>query len=144
MDKWIPNNSALSDTTQGPLTQGDINLRLSDVWQNNCWNFEDLSLDIPPNIRHHIQISFSLNNRIQKDSPLWTLNGNSLFSYKSAYLYLSQKAKIDLNLNTTDWNWLWNLNTPNKIKYFLWLLLLDGLPVNGNLAKIGLNINVVY
>lgn len=49
------------------------------MWNNNSWNFDTLSIQIPQDIKHNIISVFFTNHKIQKDTPLWRLNGDGLF-----------------------------------------------------------------
>lgn len=62
----------------------DVDIKLSDIWQNNSWKFEAHSIEIPQDLKHQINSSFFPSARIQKDTPLLSLKGNGQFFYSSA------------------------------------------------------------
>lgn len=47
-DRWIPKSLSLCSLIQGPLTQYETTLKLSQLWASNQWDWTKLSFTLPP------------------------------------------------------------------------------------------------
>ncbi|OIT25000.1 hypothetical protein A4A49_59408, partial [Nicotiana attenuata] len=49
-DTWIPNQPALRQLIEGPLTQNDLQIKVETIHNMGTWNTSSLSFDLPPHI----------------------------------------------------------------------------------------------
>lgn len=65
-----------------PLNQHDPDTKLSDFWQNNTRNLNNLSVVIPEDIFQTFTNTFTPNPKATIDELIWDITGNGLFSSK--------------------------------------------------------------
>lgn len=112
----------------GPLTLGDQDIRVLDVWNNGEWNGGDLSIDIPLEVRERLK-SYEWSPHLDPDTPYSSFVHKRSFSMKKAYFYtMSKKVTTFENMN-----WIWKGSFSPKIKFFIWLVWLDRLPTSNML-----------
>ena len=76
-------------------------------------------------------LSIPLSSRRLVDTRIWKETKNGVYSMKSAYRLLAKTATNNqpgpssLVLHTNFWSSIWRINIPNKIKHFLWRLVLN-------------------
>ncbi|KAB1215784.1 hypothetical protein CJ030_MR4G016891 [Morella rubra] len=69
------------------------------------------------------------------DKLIWTLDSKGIFSVKSAYHQVSSNRLSSLvPLSLIDWKQLWRLNMHERLKFFLWKVALDILPMRQRIA----------
>ncbi|OIT37326.1 hypothetical protein A4A49_64612, partial [Nicotiana attenuata] len=49
-DAWIPNQVAIKDMIEGPLTPNDIATKVDSVYNSGNWDLSSISMDIPKKI----------------------------------------------------------------------------------------------
>lgn len=122
-DNWT-GIGPLRDLIHGPLTENELYLTVNQMRRNGNWNFGKISFDIPNEIKTHILATWV--NEQRSDTLVCTLaKGNffdSLTMYKDLWL-----ANHSPNQNV-NWKLIWSTQTPEKIKYFLWLIGWERLP----------------
>lgn len=90
------------------------------------WDFRAWEHFIPLWIIQKLRLN-SLPSSPNNDVFSWRNSRVGNFSVKAAYRFLKNLARDDL---TPSWKRIWKWPVSEKIKYFLWLVLLNSLPIN--------------
>ncbi len=98
-DFWL-SSGPLRDIIKGPLTLLEDIMLVSELYNDNCWNFELLSVELPLTIQYEILGTPPplYANLMAEDIIIWAFSSNGQFSLKSAYCIA--KVLNLLNLNT--------------------------------------------
>ena len=116
-DKWV-RGCAPRELIEGPINDMECNLAVADLLQDNNWNWEALSFNLPSDIEDKIKaIPIQLFGR-KEDMLIWRLTKNGEFSTASAYRLAS---KDDGEANSFTGGWVWKIDTLPRIQSFLWL-----------------------
>ncbi|XP_019265527.1 PREDICTED: uncharacterized protein LOC109243087 [Nicotiana attenuata] len=134
-----PGRTAIRQMIEGPLTQNDLEAKVSSIHNMGNWDTSALSINISPSILNLLNSVFIPLVTTKEDNLIWDLTPNGQFSNSSAYSFLSRTTTNLLSGEEGSFKWIWNLQTPNKIKYFIWLLTHKRLPTRSFLHSIGIN-----
>ncbi|KAH0661550.1 hypothetical protein KY284_026481 [Solanum tuberosum] len=131
--RWIPNMPPLRNIISGPLNYGECDLKLANLWDGNHWNWDNLSLSPPPEVK---LVASSVVLYIEDhllDTPYWYANSNGIFSSRSVYNSINASDSVAFPQA-----WLWKIRSLNKIKFFLWLCAHERLPTTQYLHRLGI------
>lgn len=86
-----------------------------------------------------------------KDTRRWYFSKSGHYSVRSAYYAVREPRKQNQTAmsptssisHEKNWSFVWGIDTPNKIKDFLWCLLRKGLPVALNLIRRNIQLDPV-
>lgn len=118
----------LRQVIQGPINNPKSHFVVSHMLQDNTWNFSTLSFDIPKEIKTCIFNTYTTQSLEKNDTLFWKLNNNGEFSTRSAYtLYIKERKQHCAKLNFKHKR-VWKAKSMNKLKFFLWTILLIKLP----------------
>ncbi|CAN1761174.1 Putative ribonuclease H protein At1g65750 [Linum perenne] len=125
-DRWIDSGAVLIDHAIN-LQEVDSSLSVSDFCTNNCWDLQKLRSVLPE--AFVLQVYGMTPPRADggTDCRSWGLEGDGVFSVKSAYCMLREIEGGDSGSN---WSKIWRWEGPNKIRHFMWLLRHDKLMTN--------------
>ncbi|XP_030940193.1 aspartate aminotransferase, cytoplasmic isozyme 2-like [Quercus lobata] len=113
----------------------ECNLVVVDLLQENNWNWNALSFNLPSDIKDKINaIPIQLFGR-KEDRLIWSLTKDGEFSTASAYKLAS---KDDGETDSFIGDWVWKLDTLPRIQSFFWLCHHRSIPVREMLAIRGL------
>lgn len=104
---------------EGPHSCDDLLLTVRDVWHQDQWDLNMISLRLPAKIVQQITgISISW---FCEDDDLFVWNSNSeIFCSTTAY-------RLNKNPTATeplmDWSWVWKINAHLRVVYFFWIAL---------------------
>ena len=135
-DSWI-RGSSLRELIEGPLTQREVDMKLSDLLLDTVqgWKWEALSFELPASIKGRIKaIPRQLVGR-GEDVIMWKFSKDGEFTTKSTYAWLNGSQQIDV---TFQGQWIWKIDTLPKNINFLWLCMHNSLPVRSVLAMRGI------
>ncbi|KAK9998808.1 hypothetical protein SO802_018411 [Lithocarpus litseifolius] len=73
-----------------------------------------------------------------QDSLYWPLSQDGRHSCKTSYTFLKEEADLNFHEDHSEhdkklWKGIWALNSPNKVKHFIWRACRNGLPTKENL-----------
>lgn len=138
-DSWLPQGS-LRSLMHGPLNQHDSNLKVSDIFSpNGSFTPHLLSFPLPTHILHSIISIPRSPTSTRADIPSWTCCQNGVFNLSLVYSTLhSPSIQTDSNFL-----WIWKLPCHTRIKFFIWKIILDGLPLNSNLFIRGMQVSTL-
>ncbi|KAG7547788.1 Ribonuclease H domain [Arabidopsis suecica] len=111
-----------------------------------AWDREKIKLLLPAYEEQILAIRPS--KKETEDRLSWLLTKNGEYSAKSGYLATTLETKLGLSHRDSSpgFNWfkdLWNLKCQPKIKFFLWKLLRDALPLSTSLKFRGINLDAL-
>ncbi|XP_026451995.1 uncharacterized protein LOC113352385 [Papaver somniferum] len=94
--------------------------------QNNNWNIGLLiSLFSPDDVIKIRSLRININ---EKDSIMWDHTKSSAFTIKTTYnIYMNESSSVEV---TSFWKKVWSLDCLPKIKFFMWKVFAQMLPVN--------------
>ncbi|OIT27443.1 putative ribonuclease h protein, partial [Nicotiana attenuata] len=138
-DTWIPNQPANRHLVEGPLTQSDLLVKVDSIYNRGAWDTSSLSFDLPPHIHNSIKLVFIPSVTTKEDTLVWALTSNGKFSQSSAYSFIHNSAQSGPQGDSDQFKWLWKMQTPNKIKFFIWTLTHRRLPTRALLSSMGIN-----
>lgn len=137
-DAWLSTSQPL--TPIGPPTLANQDLKVSDLLlpDSNDWNLPLIRLHLP----HYEEIIRQLIPSALKppDKQVWLGETNGCYSTKTGYKLAVPHAQIP---NPYGFDWIkhvWKLDSPNKIKHFLWRALNNALPVADLLIRRGMEV----
>lgn len=135
-DCWI-RESSLRELIEGPLTQREVDMKLSDLLLGleQGWKWEVLSLELPLSIKDRIKAIPRQQVGREEDAIMWKHSKDGEFTTKSAYALINGPQQ-----NTTPFQgqWIWKIDTLPKIVNFLWLCMHNSVPVRFALAMRGI------
>ncbi|XP_057449118.1 uncharacterized protein LOC130740498 [Lotus japonicus] len=106
----------------------DVQLSLRDVISNGNWNLGNVYTLIPPEFvqqLHNIEPRISHSRR---DVWIWDKGETGCYSVKEAYQWL-HRLKYPLAV-AGDWRWVWSLKVPERVRFFVWLVLHQSIQTN--------------
>lgn len=119
-DAWVtsqPLSLVLGNHFPTPL----LNCNVATLLLNGDWNRALINAYFPEDISRMItDIPLPTSNRCE-DVVFWGLTNDGRFTVNSAYWSLIA-PRCD---STTNWRWIWRLKLPQKIKMFIWQVLLE-------------------
>ena len=146
-DPWVPGLPNCRVKPRGREVGESDPQRVSELMENGGWKVEVLNNLFSSTESMAIQ-SIPLPKYTTNDEWMWYHKPNGKFTVRSAYFVELQsasreKASASGKPNNTVWKQLWDANVPPKVKMFGWRLLRNGLPVNSNLARRGMDVSRV-
>ncbi|XP_075659165.1 uncharacterized protein LOC142629055 [Castanea sativa] len=84
LDNWI-NGDSLRGMIEGPLKQEELNLRVSDLYSCQGWNWDLISFDLPFSIKEKIKAIPIQMIGSGRDMVMWKFSKNGEFTTTSAY-----------------------------------------------------------
>ncbi|KAJ1388012.1 Ribonuclease H-like superfamily [Sesbania bispinosa] len=99
------------------------------VWLG-CGRLSSLVDSIHPVDRYLQRRILSFNPPIGTSDPnnwFWSAHALGVYSAKSTFTWLH---KASFQRPPTDWKWIWRLPIPEKLKFFIWVILHNALPTN--------------
>lgn len=138
-DKWLPCGTLRSQIS-GPLLQHENMTSVrSALNSNGDWNLDSLSIHLPPSIKF-LLLSIPKNpSSTSPDTSSWSCSNNNLF-----YLKLVYNSITDPDHEShphSNCSWVWKLKCQARLKFFIWRIMNNGLPVAHNLLNRGLHIS---
>ena len=130
---WL-SKGPLRHLIQGPLTQDATHLEIKDVLTDTGWNWSQIPLDLPLDIKSMIQAILTPFTSRGRDRISWMGNLRGTFNLRSAY---SIAMGTETNMVARDFGWIWKLNTLPRIKTFLWMCDHENIGVKVCLARRG-------
>ncbi|KAF7826637.1 reverse transcriptase [Senna tora] len=144
-DNWS-RFGAMRNLIEGPLNLNEEGLRLSEISSfPGVWEWEKISFDLPPEIKHSCMSCFINRDSNQNDILAWGMSSNGIYTVKSAYDLLIDNTfpytQVDTSRQTSNLSWIWKCGAQVRILFFLWCIWHNGLPTKNNLLKRGLSID---
>ena len=113
-DNWMA-QGPLHHLIQGPLTEEATQLKVKDVLTNVVWQWDQISFDLPSELKSLIQaILVSVVSR-GSDKLAWAGNPRGSFDLKSAYTI----SIGDDNSPRIKLGWVWKIEALPRIKSFI-------------------------
>ena len=115
----------MRELIEGPLSQHEESLKISDIHPNGQWNLGKISFDIPKVVIDRIQAIPIQSFGEREDTLMWKFSADGEFSMDSAY-----RLSISDQLKPLPFSggWVWGVDTLPKIRHFLWLCIHASLP----------------
>jgi len=113
-DTWIPHSPAIDKIIHGPFTEGELSLKIRDIYGNGIWNLEDLSFDLSDDLKATIRDYNIPYNSPKRDSMIWGL----MVSFQQAALMISSPRTTQARQGK-QFEWICKTKAPNKIRTFL-------------------------
>lgn len=88
MDDWVPHLSRLRDCIHGPHTKAKYHLKVANLRHNNNWDFQQLSIELPPDIQTIIRDMVIDDDSRELDTVAWSLTPKGKFTTSTAYSYI--------------------------------------------------------
>ncbi|KAJ1379745.1 Ribonuclease H-like superfamily [Sesbania bispinosa] len=124
-DAWLHPGFYLKDVVVQPIPLDLYNVTVADMCDiNGNWSFCKFTNLLPQEVILEIQGRMGPSTSLGRDTPIWALGQDGLFSVKTAYNLVNQPFRD----HERCWNLVWKKNIPQRTKVFLWLLLKGGLP----------------
>lgn len=98
------------------------------------WSLYNLKTNLPCSVIHQIYKIQLPAPKSARDVQVWKSNIDGLPTASSFFKFLSYE---DLDLSPQSWAWIWKLDCPQKLRFFVWLIMHDCLPVNAFRYRIG-------
>lgn len=137
-DSWNP-LGPIRDLLCGPLQPHIYNLKVADmVGMDGSWAWEKSSFFIPHDIQAVIKAVFLDRGSYRDDRTVWRFKKDGMFNLKSAYLVAS---KVFNNYTSPNKGWVWKLRCHSRLKFFLWMLVNNGLPCSKVLFDRGISLS---
>ncbi|CAN1746300.1 Putative ribonuclease H protein At1g65750 [Linum perenne] len=138
-DRWIDSGAVLIDHAIN-IQEVDSSLSVSDFCNNNCWDLQKLRSVLPEAFVLQVYGMSPPRADGGTDCRAWGLEGDGVFSVKSAYGMLREIKGGD---NGNNWSKIWKWEGPNKIRHFMWLLQHDKLMTNVERGRRRLTDNLI-
>lgn len=128
------NNLPLRNQIAGPLPQDEFHKKVSSIIRgtgpDKFWNLEySIPFPLPNQIKDKItSIALPFLSNSAKDTIIWNVKPNGIFSLSSAYNSLFKITNSENNPNTNS-RWIWKSPANQREKMFLWKCFNNGLPV---------------
>ena len=136
-DSWIK-GVPLRELIEGPLTRNEYDLKVTNLKQNQVWNWELISFDLPQAIKDKIKaVPFQLYGT-REDTIIWKAAKDGDFSTRSAYQLAIPSDNPGALFRGS---WIWKMDMLPKIINFLWLCYHNNVPVRDVLANRGISNN---
>lgn len=128
MDTWI-NDKPLIDVAIKPIPQHllDQPIREYTTTTIGVWNWNKISEYLPSTLLLSLAGSIVPDDAFGDDKPLWKGTNFGDFSVGSAYEILKGTS---WNLKDNKWKLGWNLQVPQRVQTFLWLVMKNALLTN--------------
>lgn len=139
-DSWI-RVASLRELIEGPLNQGDIDLTVANLRNEDRWNWEATSFVFPEDTKDKIKAIPIWSCGVRSDFILWKSSKDGEFIVKSAYQLARQEGILG---NAFQGSWIWKVDILPKITHFLWLNFHGSIPMHGVLAAQGINCDKLY
>lgn len=133
---WLTSCKPIKSHVEGPFLQHEMNFKLINLYKNEQWCFEGLSITIPDSIKEIIRdqrMNFNVN---KEDHQVWGLTKNEKFTLSTAYNFLASRV-ASRNTTNKDFGYIWRANVSNRIRMFMWTLHHDRFPTNYHLNSRG-------
>ena len=137
-DKWLPSQLSRSVASQIPLMSPDTKVSELIDQDKAAWKSEVVQQLFLPQEASEI-LGIPLSERLPPDRIVWACTPSGMFTTSSAYkLIIScelalSAGSLNLEAQRQFWKRIWQLQTPNKIKHFVWKACNNALPT---LAKL--------
>ena len=124
-------------TSSTPLSLKDLKVSSLTNHQQRCWCQDVLQQIFNDNDQINVFALPLMNNEVH-DKIIWRLNANNEYNVKSAYHHLLEIIVQNDHLKVVgNSNLVWKLQVPPKVKYFLWCVLRNCLPIHVRLQTKG-------
>jgi len=132
-DNWIENKSLceLLNMDKDEITNPDMNV--CEFIQDQQWNVSKLAQYIGRGDIIQKIIGIPLSITAINDSYCWGLSSSGNFTTKTATWLAHDHPVIEEPV--WRFKWIWKIDTMPKIKFFLWQMCLNALPVRGTLFR---------
>ncbi|MCH82487.1 RNA-directed DNA polymerase (Reverse transcriptase), partial [Trifolium medium] len=140
LDPWLRN--AENPFTTSSIIQGHENMRVADLMRQgaiNSWDWDIIRAMM--NERDQQEIArVTLTQGVVEDRMVWRFNNKGIYTVKSAYRY-AMETLVDNEEYRAPGNWLdmWKLKIPQRVKIFLWRMLMGCLPTRVRLQSKGVD-----
>lgn len=126
-DSWL-DCGPLRNFFIGPLNYNDENRKISSFLDhNNNFITSLITFNFPKDIINLIlSTPFDLSHSLP-DTLSWSLNGNGIFTSKSAYYSLFNSHPVE------KLDWIWKTSLPPRVSLFTWRVLNNAIPTKNNL-----------
>ena len=104
------------------------------------WDLTRLQTVLPDRVVQQIQLYCRSLDPGNLDTLTWKGNAEGIVTAKSLYRFLIKQENTRV---TRKWEWVWKLNCPQKIRFFVWLLLHERIPVNAYRSHISIPCNIL-
>ncbi|MDV3181224.1 MAG: hypothetical protein Q8830_03360, partial [Candidatus Phytoplasma australasiaticum] len=139
-DIWISSSKPIRSYILSPLQQVEANYTIADLFQNDKWNLDKFSLDLPQDLTA-IFLDHPMNAyTVKEDKRTWDLTSNGYLTYSTTYNHIIGFTE---NNNQTPFRFqiIWKNNVPNKVKIFMWTMLHGRLLTNHHFHRRGIQVN---
>ena len=106
----------------------DTEVSVKDVWTGTQWNLANLYTNVPQSIHEILCHVTGPSGTEEQDGWAWLLDGNGVYTIRSAYHWLLQNNRL-WNYSH-NWDWIWHLPVPEKVRLLVWLVCHQALPTN--------------
>ena len=97
------------------------------ITPERAWHLQSLKTALPQSVINQIYKIQLHVARDTRDVPMWKGNVDGIPTAHSFYKFLSYD---ELDLPSSAWAWIWKIDCPQKLRFFVWLVMHDRLPVN--------------
>ena len=116
--KWLDGITLVNHVTRA-VPEKQINKQVYDYWSPvTGWDWAMLTQFLPSDLLQKIA-SFELSTEEVGDKPVWIANALGKFNIRSAI----QIIQANDSASDSKWKTCWRLQLPQRIRYFLWLIL---------------------
>ena len=137
-DKSLPDQ--VYKSVSSPLPSIPPNAKVSSLIdaESGAWKTDDIRhLLLPHDAKVILRIPLSI--RLPHDSLIWSKKPSDVFTTRSAYKLLASDASASSPGSANShpqkslWRGVWMLQTPNKVRHFIWRAYNNSLPTMDNL-----------
>nr|GME10248.1 putative non-LTR retroelement reverse transcriptase [Ipomoea batatas] len=119
-DKWLIKTELLHLSTK-VIPVDERNLTVRDYWDDESgWKFQKLNHLPPTGIINKLKGFFLSSDPNLKDTILWNQTSTGFFTVNSAYHLVSSHSNEQTDI---DWKLIWSIRLPNRVNFFLWLIM---------------------
>lgn len=104
-DPWIGPDTTIRSQIYGPLPLRQQNINVASFINNNEWNLDKISFDLPINIIRIIQAIYISKGSNKIDNIFWRLTSMGKFTTKSMYNSLDTNQDMCFN-NSIKYSWI--------------------------------------
>jgi hypothetical protein len=131
-DKWIDDNTRISDLDHS-IPEEARGWMVKDVaLPTGEWNFELLQQSLPSSIIQKLHAIVPPHPSQEEDIQLWPGTATGHFTVSSAYYMITRHTLNDANKR---WKEIWKIESIERIRVFVWLLVHDRLLTKSWLAR---------